>query len=40
MFEYKTPLRETEAAFLFARINAASLASFRHDPRSASRSSR
>lgn len=35
MFEYKTPLRETEAAFLFVRGNAASSASFRHDPRSA-----
>jgi hypothetical protein len=36
MFETKTPLRETEAAFLFARSNAARPASFRHDPRSAS----
>jgi hypothetical protein len=35
MFESKTPLRETEAAFLFVRGNAASSASFCHDPRSA-----
>lgn len=33
--EYKTPLRETEAAFLFVRVIAAQAASFRHDPRSA-----
>lgn len=37
MFEYKTPLRETEAAFLFVRMNAAPAASFGHDRRSACR---
>jgi hypothetical protein len=37
MFEYKTPLRETEAAFSFVRMNAASAASFGHDRRSACR---
>jgi hypothetical protein len=31
MFEYETPLRETEAAFSFVRVNAALGASFRHD---------
>jgi len=35
MFESKTPLRETEAAFLFVRVNAARGASFRHDRGSA-----
>jgi hypothetical protein len=40
MFESKTPLRETEAAILFARFNAARPASFRHDTRSAFRASR
>lgn len=35
MFEYETPLPETEAAFLFVRVNAARLASFRHDHGSA-----
>jgi hypothetical protein len=40
MFEYKAPLRETEAAFLFVRMNAAAAASFGHDHRSASRAIR
>ncbi|RXG87571.1 hypothetical protein EAS61_30805 [Bradyrhizobium zhanjiangense] len=35
MFEYKAPLPETEAAFLFVRAMAGVPASFRHDLRSA-----